>query len=482
MAPTHHVLQHRRRATLRVPRRLLLAGTVFASLTLLLTACPSLPPPDRLAFDSDPRILRGAYLGTVDTRKVPWYLELTGDASLLAAGWDDVIDVWDTATAGLITSIPLETNPYGDLGGLSLDATGALVATLQAGNVRLWNARDGAFIRTLDPGDLLGACTYCGIYSMALSPGGDLVAASGREPLVLLFSTTTGDVVHQLPTRGDMTGPVFFSSDGSQVSAFSSLSDTSYLLRVWNTATYTLVFEHEGTVSHDRYPRFAASADGRRLAVGSATKVEVFDLGGGRTVLSLDEAQGGWFVALNHDGTQLAIVHTVGASSSLEIIDIATGTLLMEFTDVLRGQPMWSADGRYLIADAKLANATDFAVVQDFAVGHLYGLELQATPTYVDERSYTVAGSLSIDGGAPFAFTGAVHGQESQRYLQPQARLPYPATLTIELDEPPWLLNAYQRYSLDYWNASEPESWQGDMLDGTSAAEAWYPFRLWRVP
>jgi hypothetical protein len=48
-----------------------LGGLAATLSVLLLTGFPGVPPPERLAFDTDPRILHGSYLGSVDTRAAP---------------------------------------------------------------------------------------------------------------------------------------------------------------------------------------------------------------------------------------------------------------------------------------------------------------------------------------------------------------------------------------------------------------------------
>jgi hypothetical protein len=83
-----------------------LAGLAAALSILLLTGCPVIPPPERLAFDSDPRVLRGSYLGSVDTRATPTSMALAGDASLLVASWPGPVEVWDPETSELVATSP----------------------------------------------------------------------------------------------------------------------------------------------------------------------------------------------------------------------------------------------------------------------------------------------------------------------------------------------------------------------------------------
>jgi WD40 repeat protein len=410
-------------------------------------------------------------------------MELSGDASTLVMSWPGRLEVWDLRTVDRTAIIEVPSGSEDEwIGGLGVDEAGTRVAGLVGGDIRLWDASDGTLLRTLDSGTTLGACLYCGMYALSMSPAGDLIAGAGGAPLVLLFDAATGSIVRELATSGENTGLVSFSSDGTLLIATSTLSDTRYAVRAWDTTTYDVVFEHEGTVTHARSPRFAVSADGRTVAVGSEDQVELLDIAGGSTILATDDDMGLWFVAVNADGTQVGIDRSTEVDTSIVIIDVATGAVVTEFSGVLRGQPTWSADGRYLIADTRLLDTSDLTVLHDFAEGHLYALELESTPEYIDEQRYAVSGTVRIDGSAPIDFSGTVTGQESQRYLRPQARLPDPARLEIHLVEHPWRLYAHQPYSLDHWNPLEPDSWQGTMMFDGGPESTWFTFRLWRAP
>ncbi len=447
-------------------------------LTLVLTACPNLPPPDRLDFATDPRILRGEYEGTVDTRRAPWFMAVAGDASLLATSWPGEIQLWDLDTMEPTISIPIGSG----LGGLSVDGSGSRIAGLLTGNLHVWNAETGALVSKLDPRSRLGGCRYCGAYELALNPAGDLAAIAGDAPKVLLVDTTTRSVVRELATLGDSVELVAFSSDGTLIASASSISDTRYALRVWDSVSFEVVFEHVGSLSHDRAGRFAFSASGQRFAVGSVSEVEVFDLAGGVTTLPLDRSQGAWFWALGPDGAQAAVGLSDESRQDLAIVDVATGATLALFEDVQRGQPVWSVDGSVLVAGSALTDANDFTVLHDFVVGKLHRLELVATPAYIDPRTYSVSGTVSIDAGEDIEFTGTVSGNESQRYLRPQARAPYPAMLEVEMIGHPWSFYAYQEHSEFQRNPGAESSWWGDVRDSSvEDDESWIPLELWRV-
>jgi len=458
-----------------------LAGLAATLSVLLLTGCPGIPPPERLAFDTDPRILRGSYHGSVDTRAAPTSMALAGDASLLVASWPGSVEFWDPKTADLVAAVPTPSAWGVSASHLSVDGTGSLVAGVLDGHVLLWDGHDGTLVRKFDPGDRFGSCLYCGATVAALNPAGDLVAVGGGAPHVLVVDTVTGAVVRELANVGNGGGFVAFGADGALLAAATAVSSTHYALRVWETDTYGVVFEREGTVDHSRGPRFAFSADGRRLAVGSATKLELVDLAGGVTVLPVDDPDQTWFLALSADGTHATLMQPGDPDGSLAIMDLATLSTVALIPS-FGSASAWSADGRFLLAGAKLVRTTDFEVVHDYVTGQLYAIELDATPQYVNPRTYAVSGTLRIDGAGGIDFSGIVDGGESQRYLRTQARPPEPATLEIDLHGHPWRLHARQVSRL-YDYGFVPDEWWGHVTDGALEDDlTWRPFELWRAP
>lgn len=282
---------------------------------------------------------------------------------------------------------------------------------------------------------------------------------------MLLVDPVTGAVVKELEVEGDQAGLVAFGAGGTRLASASTSQGSAgvrYFLRVWDTATYDVVFERDGHVGYGRVPDFAFSADGGRLAVGSDTDVRVFDLSGGALTLPYPQPESR-SSALGPDGGAVVLAAPNGNRIRLEIVDVDTREVLVEFPHAARSGAEWSADGRYLLAGTKLLRADDMGVAGDLAKGHLDGLERQAEPSYVDATTYDVAGTLSIDGGAPIAFSEAVVGNETQRYLAPQTRGPLPATLRLELTGHPWSLVAWQYYGGAGATSGREGAWSGHM-------------------
>lgn len=450
-------------------------------LALALTACPNLPPPERVDLGTDLRVLRGDYEGYVDTRDWPYVMALNPDASALAATWQGVIELWDLATMEVATTIAVPTADSDVRYRPSFNASGSLISAASDGRALVWETDTGALVLDLDPSARLSDCRYCRVYQTSLSPSGDKLAVSGSVPAVLLIDVATGQIERELEILGWDVALVGFSADGTLLASASYTrgNNYGYSLRVWSATDFNIVFEHEGSVDPHIIPHFAFSGDGRRLAVRSELKLEIFDILGGHEEFVLAESADAWLGALNHDGS-LAAMHQGGNFDSfIAIVDLTTGETVERFEDTLGGSPGWSADGSAFVAGSRLVDTSDFAVMHDFSVGQLHELELVAVPQYLDPVSYAVSGSVSIDGAMPIDFSGIVKGHESQRYLRPQARAPRAAELEFQLDSHPWRFYAHQQHGDFDWSLDPIGTWRGGVTEGSGS---WYEFKLWRVP
>ena len=313
-----------------------------------------------------------------------------------------------------------------------------------------------------------------------LSADGRFLAVGGRTPRVLLFDASTGDILREFDAPGSSVRRVAFSADGSRLAAATAGRDEAgrrYGLRVWDAASGSVLFAHEGPV-HDLFPGLAFSADGRRIAVVSGSTLRIVAIDDGETVATL--RPGGSFAAaaLNPDGTQVAVALHTGEGIVVVIRDVASGASVARFDGLELNLAGWSDDGRFLLAGSVLVRTSDFSPIRDFVTGHLHGIDLEAVPEYVDRERYDVTGTIRIDGGEPIDFTGAVEGMESQRYVGSQSRAPRPASLKLDLHDHPWRLRGYQESAA--WDRRpwvEPTDWWGSVLDA-SLPEGWPEGRL----
>lgn len=176
------------------------------------------------------------------------------------------------------------------------------------------------------------------------------------------------------------------------------------------------------------------SADGKRLAVLSGSKLSVVEVDGGEEVAAFPFEAVLWRGALAPDGSRLAsLVGGPGsASMAVEILDVGAGKLVERLEGATSA--LWSGDGRFLLTLPDLrsggarqpaepgagdSSAGEFEVIRSFEEGRVHELALEVTPTYVDRERYAVEGAIRIDGGPEIAVKGEVEGKQAQRYLLP---------------------------------------------------------------
>ncbi len=95
--------------------------------------------PEPLDFAADPRILRGSYRGTVDTRVSSGTVALSADSRLLAMGAGDgraVVQLWDAEMQAVVKGLGrLREDAY--VSDVAISADGARVANLYLDRVQL---------------------------------------------------------------------------------------------------------------------------------------------------------------------------------------------------------------------------------------------------------------------------------------------------------------------------------------------------------
>ncbi len=451
--------------------------------------------PNRLEFSADPRILRGRYSGTVDTRYASGVVALSADNTVLAMGAGNrraVVQLWDVATQTPVKSLGTlsEAAPYTD--DVAITADGSVVGSVSGNRVQLWNTQTGAQL-TLDTEMVSDDCAnFCAV-KFDLSSGGRLVAAGDKR--ITLFDAQTGAQLRALESPGASLETLVFSADGTRLAAFStdlleSDAPFTFHVRVWNPLSGEIIFSHSGTAALT--PRLALSADGKRLAFAEGSMVRVVEVDSGQNVALIEapSVEVPWnfsALTLNPDGSQLSVTiyrdnetTPAPATTTTILFDTDTEARVAELKDVYLGE--WSQDGTRVLAydnleteeGPALLDAATFETLGRFVNGELYEVSLEATPSYVDAQHYTVSGTLTLNGGPPVAFTGQVKGNEAQRYLNlsPQARLPYPAELTLELEDNPLTLYGRQEWrSPDgSFGNQQDHAWTGYVLDTSQPA------------
>ncbi|NER46186.1 MAG: WD40 repeat domain-containing protein [Symploca sp. SIO1A3] len=139
------------------------------------------------------------------------------------------------------------------------------------GAIKIWNWRTGELLHTLNrpsPSNIIGSLvswfdsSVGAIYSVAISPDGQMIASAGSDQLIILWNSGTGKLVRTLTEHSGSVFAVAFSPKGK----FLASGGKDNTVRIWNYQTGELLqtLEHFGLVHC-----LAFSPDGETLASGS---------------------------------------------------------------------------------------------------------------------------------------------------------------------------------------------------------------------
>jgi WD40 repeat protein len=223
-------------------------------------------------------------------------LAFSPDGRLLAAGMGDrTVRLWDTSTLAEIAAWKGHTR---NVVGLAFSADGRLLATGSAdyshlhknGEFKLWDVKTGQERAHRSDPD--------GIWSLAFSPDGRTVALGSNR--ILLWSVHTGEIVSEMPLKGNAKGLTFVPDGRLLVSAAGSE------VAFWSIESGKLVARCKG---HRRIiSGLSASPDGRTVASGSQDgTVRFWDTGTFRQRACFDWEIGSIrSVAFSPDGSVIA--------------------------------------------------------------------------------------------------------------------------------------------------------------------------------
>lgn len=213
--------------------------------------------------------------------------------------------------------------------------------------VRIWDARSGEVIRTLQ-----GHKGY--VRAVAFAPSGSLLASGSDDRTVILWNAKTGEPERALEGFAGDVYALSFSADGE------TLAVASDDVTLWNpqTGKLTAVFELEARAVSSMH----LSPDGKLLAavrlIETGRPGEVYSRAGvydvARRELSLalgGEREGIYRVAISSDGRKVAGAGTSRESGpSVRLWDLGTGDLKTTFP--AQSNVIWavafSPDGRLL--------------------------------------------------------------------------------------------------------------------------------------
>jgi WD40 repeat protein len=279
---------------------------------------------------------------------------LSRDGSLVAsAGSDGIANVWQTATGvrshrleghrGQIMAVAF--SPSGDLlataGQGPLDHWGSMTPN-DFGEVKLWNLHSGKGSVPLGGHDQ-------GVFALAFSPDGGLLASAGRDRIIKLWDTHSGRLLRSLFGHQDDVHGLAFSPDGTKLTSGSS----DLTVRLWNPAD-----GHQKTVFRGHREPVTAVAfdpDGRSIASCGSSEVKVWDTERRLDVVECQEpCDKVQQLEIAPDGRFVAVHREIAGerSQELRVFDGATGRSLFAWTGGWQKMPhdFWfSSDGKRLV-------------------------------------------------------------------------------------------------------------------------------------
>jgi WD40 repeat protein len=177
-----------------------------------------------IAFSSDGRLLASAdAIWDVESRQVVHTLEqgrndpgpvaFSPDGSLLAVALERrPIKLWDVASGEVVRTFKEQVDDV--TFSIAFSPDGALLAAgVHGGMVRLWDVERGQIAGTLEHGD-----ERDDVHDVAFSPGGEVLASAGNDDTVRLWDVASRQLVHILRHGNGLYG-VALSPDGRLVAA-----------------------------------------------------------------------------------------------------------------------------------------------------------------------------------------------------------------------------------------------------------------------
>ncbi|MEG3840520.1 serine/threonine-protein kinase [Microcoleus sp. herbarium14] len=228
----------------------------------------------------------------------------------------------------------------GSVNAIALSPDGQTLVSASFGTIRIWNARTGRLVRTLNP-----VHSKKSVNTLAVSPDSSLLASGGGDNNLILWDLKTGRRVRTIQAHKAAVNSIAFSSDGQNLAS----SGDDKTVRLWNVRTGSRLLTlsgHTGAVN-----AIALSRDGQTLASGSEDKtVRLWNLDTGE-VRRIITGHGGAVnaVAFSPNGQ---VVASASSDNTIRLSNVQDG----KRTRTFKGHSSWvrtiafSQDSRSLVS------------------------------------------------------------------------------------------------------------------------------------
>ena len=242
-----------------------------------------------------------------------------------------------------------------DIRAMVMDAAGRYIITgSKDKTVRVWSANDGRLLRTIRLPS--GPGNEGQVFTVAVSPDGNTIAAAGWSRHIFLFERATGRQVGRIgPLAHTVTNKVAFSHDGRRIAA--GIGNPNASLRLFDVdSRKEIAFDDKYTgailgISFDTTGRIATTSNDGKLRLYDRDLRLVRDV----RAPGPPELQP-FQIAFSPDNRRLAVGYTggTGAPPRVDVVDGQTlVALVTPSTTNYRGllaRVAWSADGSILYA------------------------------------------------------------------------------------------------------------------------------------
>lgn len=223
---------------------------------------------------------KGIYLYDLPGSRGLWYLPgepsnllvFSPDSTWLASGSGEV---WNTQTGELaqkFTGIPVVENVWGAV--FSPDGSRLVVSTSE--DLQTWNLGDGSVSSLRDKAPV-------GIYTMAFSPDGSMIALAYNHSALILVDSSTGEPIDSMQYGRNWFTSLAFSPDGQTLAA--GTTDGKALLLKISDLTVLKTFV---VASSFWATGLAFSPDGSILVSGEQSTMQLWNVADGKQLANLE--------------------------------------------------------------------------------------------------------------------------------------------------------------------------------------------------